>query len=56
MPPTDATPIFYDGIEAELNVGELIGPGYGSNYGDPKAYHVYFSATPDANPRAKRAQ
>jgi len=40
---------FYHGTKADLKTGDLIGPGYISNYGkDRKANHVYFSATLDA--------
>lgn len=40
---------FYHGTKADLKVGELIAPGYSSNYGQrKKANHVYFSATMDA--------
>lgn len=43
-----ATP-FYHGTCADLKPGDLIGPGYSSNYGTrKKANHVYFSATLDA--------
>ena len=41
--------VFYHGTRADLKVGDLIGPGYASNYGTrKKANHVYFSATLDA--------
>ncbi len=41
--------IFYHGTKAELRPGDLLGPGYRSNYGQRKqANHVYFSATLDA--------
>jgi rifampin ADP-ribosylating transferase len=37
---------FYHGTKADLETGELIGPGYASNYGRRKeAAFVYFSAT-----------
>src|SRR5882757_9169359 len=40
---------FYHGTKAELKPGDLIGPGYSSNFGKrKKANHVYFSATLDA--------
>ncbi len=43
------TPTYYHGTRAELNVGDLIGPGYASNYGSRKrAAFVYLSATLDA--------
>ncbi len=40
---------FYHGTKADLNTGDLIIPGYSSNYGKGnKAKYVYFSATLDA--------
>lgn len=40
---------FYHGTRAELKPGDLIGPGYASNYGKrKKAYFVYLTATLDA--------
>ena len=40
---------FYHGTKANLNVGDLIGPGFSSNYGTRKAANfVYLSATLDA--------
>jgi len=40
---------FYHGTKADLGEGDLIGPGYASNYGKrQKAAYVYFSATLDA--------
>ncbi|HEX2101460.1 MAG TPA: NAD(+)--rifampin ADP-ribosyltransferase [Candidatus Synoicihabitans sp.] len=40
---------FYHGTRVDLKPGDLIGPGYASNYGTrKKANHVYFSATLDA--------
>ncbi len=44
----DATPPFYHGTKAELRVGDLIRPGFGSNFVDRKLNHIYFSATLDA--------
>ena len=42
-------PPYYHGTRVQLNVGDLIEPGYASNYGQKKkANHVYFSATLDA--------
>src|SRR5580658_6373604 len=39
----------YHGTRADLKPGDLIGPGYPSNYGKrKKANHVYLSATLDA--------
>ncbi len=39
---------FYHGTKADLAVGDLLGPGYGSNFVDRQLKHVYFSATLDA--------
>lgn len=40
---------FYHGTKADLKDGELIAPGFSSNYGQRrKANYVYFSATLDA--------
>lgn len=40
---------FYHGTKAELQPGDVLAPGYSSNYGQrKKANHVYFSATLDA--------
>jgi hypothetical protein len=45
----DLSQPFYHGTRADLKVGDLIGPGYTSNYGTgKKANFVYFSATLDA--------
>lgn len=45
----DAVPPFYHGTRADLRSGDLIDPGYSSNYGAQKrANWVYFSATLDA--------
>lgn len=45
----DATPPFYHGTRADLRPGDLIGPGYASNYGQQKpAAWAYFTGTPDA--------
>ncbi len=42
-------PPYYHGTRVDLKVGDLIGPGYASNYGRRrKANHVYFSATLEA--------
>jgi rifampin ADP-ribosylating transferase len=40
--------IFYHGTRANLQIGDLIGPGYGSNFVERKLNHVYFSATLEA--------
>lgn len=43
------SPQFYHGTRADLKAGDLIGPGYRSNFGERRhANHVYFSATLDA--------
>jgi hypothetical protein len=40
---------FYHGTKADLKPGELIKPGYNSNYGKrKKAAYVYLTATPEA--------
>lgn len=40
---------YFHGTKANLNIGDLIQPGYNSNYGSrKKAAFVYFSATLDA--------
>jgi hypothetical protein len=45
----DATGPYYHGTRAQLAVGDLIGPGHVSNFGDraPRRW-VYFSATLEA--------
>lgn len=45
----DATPPFYHGTRTDLRPGDLIAPGYSSNYGSGKqASWAYFSATLEA--------
>jgi len=45
----NTTETYYHGTKANLNNGDLIEPGYTSNYGSrKKAAHVYFSATLEA--------
>ena len=40
---------YYHGTRADLTPGDLIGPGYRSNYGSRRtANHVYLTATVDA--------
>lgn len=47
--PEPASTLFYHGTKADLKPGDLLGPGYASNYGSQrKAKYVYFSATLDA--------
>lgn len=40
--------IFYHGTKADLKVGDLIRPGFNSNFVDRQLSHIYFSATLDA--------
>lgn len=41
--------LYYHGTRADLQPGDLIGPGYRSNYGSRRqANHVYLTATLDA--------
>jgi len=40
--------IFYHGTKADLEIGDLIGPGFGSNFVERKLAHIYFSATLEA--------
>jgi rifampin ADP-ribosylating transferase len=40
--------IFYHGTKADLAVGDLIRPGFGSNFVERGLRHIYFSATLDA--------
>ncbi len=43
------TPTYYHGTKADLAIGDLIAPGFASNYGQrPQARFVYLSATLDA--------
>lgn len=39
---------YYHGTKADLTPGDLIEPGYGSNYSERKAAYVYLTATLDA--------
>ena len=42
-------PLYYHGTKAQLDVGDLIAPGYASNYGKrSQAKFVYLTATLDA--------
>jgi len=45
VPPGTA---FYHGTRADLKVGDLLGPGYGSNFVERALNHIYFSATLEA--------
>lgn len=48
MERTNSEP-FYHGTKANLNIGDVIEPGFNSNYGQRnKAKFVYFTATLDA--------
>ena len=40
--------IFYHGTKADLRVGDLIRPGFGSNFVERELKHIYFSATLEA--------
>jgi len=49
MTVTPSAPPFYHGAKADLEPGDLIEPGYASNYGQrKKAAFVYLTATLDA--------
>lgn len=47
QPPNDSVTYFH-GTRAELRPGDLIRPGYGSNYTERASPWVYFSATLEA--------
>ncbi|HMI41274.1 MAG TPA: NAD(+)--rifampin ADP-ribosyltransferase [Sphingomicrobium sp.] len=40
--------VFYHGTKADLKIGDLIEPGFGSNFVERALSHIYFSATLDA--------
>ncbi|HYI40995.1 MAG TPA: NAD(+)--rifampin ADP-ribosyltransferase [Allosphingosinicella sp.] len=44
----DATAPYYHGTRADLRPGDLLAPGFDSNYGERKLSWIYFSATLDA--------
>ncbi|HYJ82530.1 MAG TPA: NAD(+)--rifampin ADP-ribosyltransferase [Allosphingosinicella sp.] len=44
----DAVPPFYHGTRADLRVGDLLAPGFASNYQEQTLSWIYFSATLDA--------
>ncbi len=44
----DAVPPFYHGTRADLAVGDLLTPGFASNYQDRQLSWVYFSARLDS--------
>ena len=39
---------FYHGTKADLAIGDLLAPGYGSNFVDRQLSHIYFSAMLEA--------
>ena len=39
---------FYHGTKADLRIGDLVTPGFGSNFADRALAHIYFSATLEA--------
>ena len=43
-----ATPPFYHGTRAALQVGDLLAPGFASNYQAQQLSWIYFSGTLDA--------
>jgi hypothetical protein len=49
MKPTKGEDLFYHGTKADLKIGDLIEPGFHSNYGsNKKAKYIYLTATLDA--------
>ena len=40
--------IFYHGTKADLKAGDLISPGFGSNFVERGLKHIYFSASLEA--------
>ena len=40
--------IFYHGTKADLKPGDLLAPGFGSNFAERALRHIYFSATLEA--------
>jgi rifampin ADP-ribosylating transferase len=40
--------IFYHGTKADLKAGDLLAPGFGSNFIERELKHIYFSATLEA--------
>jgi rifampin ADP-ribosylating transferase len=40
--------VFYHGTKADLEVGDLLQPGFNSNFVDRALKHIYFSATLEA--------
>jgi rifampin ADP-ribosylating transferase len=39
---------FYHGTKADLSIGDLIRPGFNSNFAERQLAHIYFSATLEA--------
>jgi hypothetical protein len=39
---------FFHGTKADLKIGDLLAPGYGSNFVERELSHIYFSATLEA--------
>jgi rifampin ADP-ribosylating transferase len=47
--PDNASPqIFYHGTRADLKLGDVLAPGFNSNYQEQKLSWIYFSGTLDA--------
>jgi rifampin ADP-ribosylating transferase len=44
----ESTETFYHGTKADLKLGDLMIPGFNSNFGAWKSKYIYFSATLDA--------
>ncbi len=44
----NASPPYYHGTRAELKVGDLLTPGFASNFADRKLSWIYFTATLEA--------
>lgn len=45
----NSTTVYYHGTKASLNIGDLIAPGFNSNYGQrKKAKYIYLTATLEA--------
>lgn len=40
--------VFYHGTKADVPIGDLLRPGFGSNFVDRGLKHIYFSATLEA--------
>ncbi|HEX8124924.1 MAG TPA: NAD(+)--rifampin ADP-ribosyltransferase [Allosphingosinicella sp.] len=44
----DAAPPYYHGTRADLKPGDLLSPGFASNYGDRRLSWIYFSSALDS--------